>query len=359
MIDSDYLAATTFSMAKILVTGGCGYIGSHTLVDLIENGYEVISIDDLSRSSAYSLTGIEKITGKQVKNYKVDLKNFDETLAVFQENDAIEGIIHFAAYKAVGESVEEPLLYYENNLFSLINLLKCATEFNVPHFVFSSSCTVYGSPAQIPVTENTPIQTAESPYGATKQMGETIVKDVFNNANSSAILLRYFNPVGAHPSALIGETPLGKPQNLVPAITQTAIGKLPSMKVFGKDYPTRDGSCIRDYIHVCDIAHAHTLALQYLQAKKNTQPCEVFNLGTGNGITVLEAIRMFEAVSGQPLSYTIGDRRPGDVMAIYANNEKAVQQLGWTIRYDLEEMMRTAWNWELAIKETEEKVKNN
>lgn len=346
-------------MAKILVTGGCGYIGSHTLVDLIENGYEVISIDDLSRSSAYSLSGIEKITGKQVKNYKVDLKNFDETLAVFQENDAIEGIIHFAAYKAVGESVEEPLLYYENNLFSLINLLKCAAEFNVPHFVFSSSCTVYGSPAQIPVTEETPIQTAESPYGATKQMGETIVKDLYNNAKGSAILLRYFNPVGAHPSALIGETPLGKPQNLVPAITQTAIGKLPSMKVFGNDYPTRDGSCIRDYIHVCDIAHAHTLALQYLQANKNTQPCEVFNLGTGNGITVLEAIRMFEAVSGKSLAYSIGARRPGDVMAIYANNEKAVQQLGWNIRYDLQEMMRTAWNWELAIKATEEKVKNN
>ncbi|MBU3744432.1 MAG: UDP-glucose 4-epimerase GalE [Sediminibacterium sp.] len=346
-------------MAKILVTGGCGYIGSHTLVDLIENGYEVISIDDLSRSSAYSLTGIEKITGKQVKNYKVDLKNFDETLAVFQENDAIEGIIHFAAYKAVGESVEEPLLYYENNMFSLINLLKCAAEFNVPHFVFSSSCTVYGSPAQIPVTENTPIQTAESPYGATKQMGETIVKDVYNNPNGSAILLRYFNPVGAHPSALIGETPLGKPQNLVPAITQTAIGKLPTMKVFGNDYPTRDGSCIRDYIHVCDIAHAHTLALQYLQANKNSEPCEVFNLGTGNGITVLEAIRMFESVSGRSLAYTIGERRPGDVMAIYANNEKAIQQLGWTIRYDLQEMMRTAWNWELAIKETEEKVKNN
>lgn len=346
-------------MAKILVTGGCGYIGSHTLVDLIENGYEVISIDDLSRSSAYSLSGIEKITGKQVKNYKVDLKNFDETLAVFQENDAIEGIIHFAAYKAVGESVEEPLLYYENNLFSLINLLKCAAEFNVPHFVFSSSCTVYGSPAQIPVTEETPIQTAESPYGATKQMGETIVKDLYNNAKGSAILLRYFNPVGAHPSALIGESPIGKPQNLVPAITQTAIGKLPTMKVFGNDYPTRDGSCIRDYIHVCDIAHAHTLALQYLQANKNTQPCEVFNLGTGNGITVLEAIRMFEAVSGKSLAYAIGARRPGDVMAIYANNEKAVQQLGWNIRYDLQEMMRTAWNWELAIKATEEKVKNN
>jgi len=346
-------------MATILVTGGCGYIGSHTLVDLLENGFNVISIDDLSRSSEYALAGIEKITGKKVKNYKVDLKNFDETLAVFQENDSIAGIIHFAAYKAVGESVTESLLYYENNLFSLINLLKCAAEFDVPHFVFSSSCTVYGSPASIPVTESTPMQTAESPYGATKQMGETIVRDMFSNNGGAAVLLRYFNPVGAHPSALIGETPLGKPQNLVPAITQTAIGKLPTMKVFGNDYPTRDGSCIRDYIHVCDIAHAHTLALQYLQANKQTDNCEVFNLGTGNGITVLEAIRMFEEVSGRPLAYSMGARRPGDVMAIYANNEKAVQQLGWSIRYDLQEMMRTAWNWELAIKETEEKVKNN
>jgi len=346
-------------MATILVTGGCGYIGSHTLVDLLENGFDVISIDDLSRSSEYALAGIEKITGKKVKNYKVDLKNFDETLAVFQENDSIAGIIHFAAYKAVGESVEESLLYYENNLFSLINLLKCAAEFDVPHFVFSSSCTVYGSPASIPVTESTPMQPAESPYGATKQMGETIVRDMFSNNGGAAILLRYFNPVGAHPSALIGETPLGKPQNLVPAITQTAIGKLPSMKVFGNDYPTRDGSCIRDYIHVCDIAHAHTLALQYLQANKHTENCEIFNLGTGNGITVLEAIRMFEEVSGRPLAYSMSARRPGDVMAIYANNEKAVQQLGWSIRYDLKEMMRTAWNWELAIKQTEEKAKNN
>jgi UDP-glucose 4-epimerase len=346
-------------MATILVTGGCGYIGSHTLVDLLDNGFDVISIDDLSRSSEYALAGIEKITGKKVKNYKVDLKNFDETLAVFQENDSIAGIIHFAAYKAVGESVEEPLLYYENNLFSLINLLKCAAEFDVPHFVFSSSCTVYGSPASIPVTESTPMQPAESPYGATKQMGETIVRDMFSNNGGAAILLRYFNPVGAHPSALIGETPLGKPQNLVPAITQTAIGKLPTMKVFGNDYPTRDGSCIRDYIHVCDIAHAHTLALQYLQANKYTENCEVFNLGTGNGITVLEAIRTFEEVTGRSLAYSMGARRPGDVMAIYANNEKAVQQLGWSIQYDLQEMMRTAWNWELAIKETEEKVKNN
>jgi UDP-glucose 4-epimerase len=219
-------------MRKILVTGGCGFIGSHTIVDLLENGYDVISIDDNSRSSAFSINGIEKITGKKVKNYKVDLKNFDETQAVFQENTDIAGVIHFAAYKAVGESVAAPLLYFENNLFSLINLLKCVEEFSIPHFVFSSSCTVYGNPDSIPVTEAFPIKKAESPYGATKQMGEEMLTDFTKNGACDAILLRYFNPVGAHPSAIIGELPIGKPQNLVPAITQTAIGKLPKMKVF-------------------------------------------------------------------------------------------------------------------------------
>src|SRR4051794_31812696 len=252
-------------MKKILVTGGCGYIGSHTIVDLFENGFDVISIDDNSRSTTFLLDGIEKITHKKVKNYKVDLKNFDETLAVFQENEDINGVIHFAAYKAVGESVEKPLDYFENNLFSLINLLKCVKEFNIRNFVFSSSCTVYGNPDKIPVTEDSPIKKAESPYGATKQMGEQIVLDFSRVSNTKAILLRYFNPVGAHPSIKIGELPLGKPQNFVPAITQTAIGKLPQMQVWGDDYPTRDGSCIRDYIHVSDIAHAHTLALEYLE----------------------------------------------------------------------------------------------
>src|SRR5919107_149594 len=251
-------------MAKILVTGGCGYIGSHTLVDLIENGYEVISVDDNSRSSASVLKGIERITGKTVKNYKVDLCNFDDTFAIFQENDDIAGIIHFAAYKAVGESVEQPLLYFENNLVSLINLLKCVQEFHIPYFVFSSSCTVYGNPDQIPVTEQTPPKPAESPYGYTKQMGEQIINEFSKASSAQCVLLRYFNPVGAHPSILIGELPVGKPANLVPAITQTAIGKLPQMMVYGDDYDTRDGSCIRDYIHVCDIAHAHTLAIRFL-----------------------------------------------------------------------------------------------
>ncbi len=347
-------------MAKILVTGGCGYIGSHTIVDLLENGFSVISIDDNSRSTPYAVTGIEKITGKKIKNYKVDLKNFDETRAVFQENEDITGIIHFAAYKAVGESVAEPLRYYENNLFGLVNLLKCVEEFDIPYFVFSSSCTVYGNPDTIPVTELSPTKKAESPYGATKQMGEEIVGDYTKkDGMRAAILLRYFNPVGAHPSGLIGELPVGKPQNLVPAITQTAIGKLSKMMVHGSDYPTRDGSCIRDYIHVCDIAHAHTLALQYLIDNKNKTACDIFNLGTGNGISVLEAIHTFEAVSGVKLNYEIGPRRPGDVIAIYANNDAAVTQLGWQIKYGIKEMMKTAWDWELKIKAAEEQVKSN
>ncbi|MDE1191173.1 MAG: UDP-glucose 4-epimerase GalE [Arachidicoccus sp.] len=336
-------------MSKILVTGGCGYIGAHTVVDLVENGFEVVSVDDLSRSTTVLIEGVQRITGKPFKNYKVDLKNFDDTRAVFQENADIAGVIHFAAYKAVGESVEQPLEYYENNLESLINVLKCVREFNIPNFVFSSSCTVYGSPDVMPVTEDSPIKEAESPYGATKQMGEKIVKDFSDVVNTNAILLRYFNPVGAHPSIQIGEIPLGKPQNLVPAITQTAIGKLPKMTVYGNDYDTRDGSCIRDFIHVSDIAHAHTLALQYLLANKNQSKCEVFNLGTGNGVTVLEAIKAFEAVSGEKLNYVIGARRPGDIVAIYANNKHAVETLHWNIKYDLNEMMRTAWEWEQKI----------
>ncbi len=345
-------------MSKILVTGGCGYIGSHTIADLINNGFEVISIDDNSRSTIYLLDGLEKITGKKIKNYKVDLKDYNDTRAVFQENEDISGIIHFAAYKAVGESVEEPLMYYENNLFSLINLLKCVEEFNVPHFVFSSSCTVYGNPDSIPVTEQSPIKKAESPYGSTKQIGEDIIMNVVKAASTKAILLRYFNPVGAHPSIHIGELPLGKPANLVPAITQTAIGKIPQLMVFGNDYDTRDGSCIRDFIHVSDIAHAHTLALQYLEKNKNTTNCDIFNLGTGNGVTVIEAIKAFEEVSGQKLNYVFGSRRPGDVVAIYANNNNAITSLGWEIKYDLKEMMRTAWAWEQKVKQDEEILKN-
>lgn len=334
-------------MKKILVTGGCGYIGSHTIVDLVQNGFEVISVDDNSRSSINILDGVEEIIGKKVKNYTVDLCNFDDTQAIFEENHDITGIIHFAAFKAVGESVEKPLMYFDNNLNSLINILRCAEEFHVPHFVFSSSCTVYGNPDSIPVTEETPFKPAESPYGSTKQMGEGIVKQTINSyPEMKAILLRYFNPVGAHPSGLIGEIPLGKPANLVPAITQTAIGKLPKMLVWGNDYDTRDGSCVRDYIHVCDIAHAHTLALNYLIEGRNEGNCDVFNLGTGNGNTVLEAIKVFEEVSGKKLNYGLAGRRAGDVVAIYANNEKAKSKLGWDPKYTLADMMRTAWAWE-------------
>lgn len=336
-------------MKKILVTGGCGYIGSHTIVDLIQNGYEVISADNYSRSSASSLDGVERATGVRVKNYAIDLCNFDDTHAVFQENPDLVGIIHFAAYKSVGESVEKPLLYFENNLDSLLNILKCAGEFNVKHFVFSSSCTVYGNTKEIPVTENAPWAPAESAYGYTKQMGENIVDQSYKSLNLKVTLLRYFNPVGAHPTNEIGEVPIGRPANLVPAITQTAIGKLPQMKVHGTDYPTRDGSCLRDFIHVSDIAHAHTLAINYLINLKEETACEVFNLGTGTGYTVLEVINAFEEVTGQKLNYVLGPRRAGDVIAIYANNEKAQQLLGWHPKYNLDDMMTTAWNWELKM----------
>lgn len=340
-------------MVKILVTGGCGYIGSHTIVDLIENGYDVISVDNNSRSHPSMLERVERITGQQIKNYKVDLCNFDDTFAIFQENPDIRGVIHFAAFKSVNESVEQPLVYFENNLYSLINLLKCVQEFQVPWFVFSSSCTIYGTPDSSPVTESTTPKPAESPYGYTKQMGEQIVIEFAKNALTKTILLRYFNPVGAHPSAIIGEMPIGKPQNLFPAITQTAIGKLPSMMVYGNDYPTRDGSCIRDFVHVSDIAHAHTLALDYIASGKNTSKCEVFNLGTGNGVTVLEAIRAFEKAAGEKLNYKIGARRPGDIMSIYANNDLAKNLLGWEPKYSLEDMVSTAWKWEQRLKADE------
>lgn len=339
-----------FFMSKILVTGGCGFIGSHTIVDLVENGFDVISIDNNSRSSEVIMKGVEQITHKKIKNYKVDLCNFDDTFAVFQENTDITGIIHFAAFKAVGESVEKPLLYFENNLVSLINLLKCVQEFKVPHFVFSSSCTVYGEPDQVPVTEETAPKPAQSPYGYTKQMGEQMLNEFCKSSDLQCILLRYFNPAGAHPSTAIGEMPLGKPQNLIPAITQTAIGRIPKMFVHGTDYPTRDGSNVRDYIHICDLASAHTLALQYLEQGKNKKACEVFNLGSGEGVTVLEAILAFEKVSGQKLNYVTGPRRPGDVVAVYANNQLAKDVLGWTPKYSIEDIMDSAWKWEVRLK---------
>jgi UDP-glucose 4-epimerase len=330
---------------KVLVTGGCGYIGSHTIIDLLENGFEVVSIDNLVRSKSLTIDRIEKITGTKIKNYVVDLCDFEATKAVFVAEPNIEGIIHFAALKSVPESVEKPLLYYKNNIESLVNLLQLANEFSIKSFVFSSSCSVYGNATDLPVTEQTPLTEAESPYAHTKQIGEAIIKAQAKKSNMKFILLRYFNPVGAHESGQIGEDTTDVITAVVPRITGTAIGKFPLFTVLGTDYPTRDGSCIRDYIHVMDIANAHTKALEYAAQEKNSE-VEIFNLGTGNGVTVLEAIQSFERVGGQKLNYKLGDRRAGDVVAIYADNQKAVTQLGWQIRRDLDTMMRTAWVWE-------------
>ena len=333
-------------MPKILVTGGSGYIGSHTIVDLLEQGYEVVSIDNHSRSDARMLLGIESITGKQITHHAIDLCSLTDTKKVFADHPDLQGVIHFAAYKAVGESVEQPLLYFENNIQSLVNLLRCMQDFRIPYFVFSSSCTVYGDPESIPVTEETPLRQAASPYGLTKQIGEQLVQEFIKRTPCSALLLRYFNPAGAHPSGKIGELPIGKPQNLVPAITQSASKLIGPLTVYGTDYPTRDGSCLRDFIHVCDLARAHTQSLQFLQGASKLHHCEAINLGSGNGITVLEAIQAFEQAAEQKLDWIAGPRRPGDVMAIYANNEKAQAKLGWTARYSIQDIMSTAWNWE-------------
>ncbi len=335
-------------MQKVLVTGGCGYIGSHTIVDLIKNGFEVISVDNHLNSDRKPLSGIRKITGKTVKNYKVDLSDRTRTRKIFKENPDIVGIIHFAALKSVGDSVNQPLFYFRNNMLSTLNLLECAHEFGVKNFIFSSSCSVYGNSKELPVTETTELQEAESPYARTKQMGEHMIHDVAKEAKkTNFILLRYFNPCGAHESATLGESPTTKAQNLVPVITETAIGKRKSMTVFGDDYDTRDGSCIRDYIHVMDLADAHTKSLQYLLKKKNKQQVETYNLGIGDGVTVLEAINAFEKTSGKKLNYKIGPRRAGDVVAIYANFDAANKNLGWSPKRDINDIMKTAWEWEM------------
>ncbi len=335
-------------MATILVTGGCGFIGSHTLVDLIQNGYNVISIDNNSRSSGNLLAGVQKITGVEVKNYKTDLCDYNAVKKIFESNK-IDGIIHFAAYKAVDESVKDPLLYYRNNFESLVNLLDCTREFEIPYFVFSSSCSVYGDIDKMPVTEETVLSEPKSPYGRTKKVGEEIISDFAKTVSTRFILLRYFNPVGAHPSSVIGEVPFGSPSNLIPAITWFASGRLPMLKVFGSEYNTRDGSCVRDFIHVCDIASAHTLAIKNLEQRgSGANSVEIYNLGTGNGVTVLEAIQAFEKVSGKKLDYQLAPAREGDVIAIYANNDKAKKDLKWEPRFGLEDMMRTAWDWELV-----------
>jgi UDP-glucose 4-epimerase len=332
---------------KVLVTGGCGFIGSHTLVSLINNGYDVISIDDNSRSTTATLDGVEAITGVKVKNYKVDLCDFEKTKAVFAEHSDISGVIHFAAYKSVGESVSVPLMYHRNNLNGLINVLECVKEFGVKTFVFSSSCSVYGNIEYLPVTEDTPFKEAECPYARTKQIGEFIIRDFAKaNPNTNSMVLRYFNPAGAHPSGKLGEISWGNPIYLVPVITDTALGKRDKMIVFGNDYDTRDGSCVRDFIHVMDLSDAHTNALEFANNDKGETNCEVFNLGIGEGVTVLEAILAFEKVSGMKLNYEIGARRDGDVVAIYAEPTKAFEVLGFTPKYNIEDIMSSAWEWD-------------
>ncbi len=335
---------------KILVTGGTGYLGSHTIVDLVESGMEVVCVDNFSRSHPSAVQGISEITGQPLDHVEADLTDKEAVMDLFAEHNDIDGIIHFAAYKAVGESVEKPLLYYQNNLVSLLNILEAMQKYEVHNLIFSSSCSVYGDADTLPVSETTPLKKAQSPYGSTKQMCEQIIVDEAHaSTDSNFVILRYFNPVGAHPSALIGEYPIDKPNNLVPVITRTAIGKSEKMYVWGDDYDTRDGSCIRDYIHVMDIAHAHTLAIQHLLHNKNKENLEIYNLGTGRGVSVLEAIEAFEKVTDQKLNYEIGPRRQGDVVAVYADNHKAAQNLEWKTQYDLDEMMKTAWEWEKQL----------
>jgi len=339
------------SQNTIFITGGAGYIGSHTIIELLETtDFNIVSIDNFSNSTPQTFDRIKKITGKKVKNYEIDLCDKNATEKIFKNEKNIIGIIHFAAFKSVPESVSKPHKYYNNNINSLLNILECCLTFNIPNFIFSSSCSVYGNIDQLPVKETSPLGKAESPYAYTKQVGEEIIKDYAQAHNQiNTIALRYFNPVGAHISGLIGESPLNKPNNLVPIITNTAIGKIKQMMVFGNDYPTRDGTCIRDYIHVTDIGIAHIKALQQLIGNKNKFNFSIFNLGTGNGVSVLEAIKAFEKISGQKLNYTIGPKRPGDVGAIYADNSFSEKSLQWKPLFDLDKMMQSAWQWELNL----------
>uniref|UniRef100_F4CD09 UDP-glucose 4-epimerase n=1 Tax=Sphingobacterium sp. (strain 21) TaxID=743722 RepID=F4CD09_SPHS2 len=338
-------------MSKILVTGGTGYIGSHTVVELQNAGYTPVIIDNLSNSNKGVLKQIASITGNSPEFHEFDLCNEQKVIEFVKNNPDITGLIHFAASKAVGESVEEPIKYYRNNFFSLLNLLNAFKDRDI-NFVFSSSCTVYGQPKELPVTESAPVQKAESPYGNTKQVAEEILSDTAKAfANYHIIALRYFNPVGAHASALIGELPLGVPQNLVPFITQTAIGKREKVTVFGNDYDTPDGSAIRDYIHVVDLAKAHVAAIKRLEEHKAKANYEIFNIGTGKGLSVLEIIRAFESSTGVKLNYQIGPRRAGDIEKVWGDVSKSLTELGWKAELDVEEMMRSAWAWEVYLKE--------
>ena len=337
---------------KILVTGGTGYIGSHTVVELQNSGYEVVIVDNLSNSNADVVDNIEKVSGIRPAFEMVDCLDFNAMNAVFDKHPGIKAIIHFAASKAVGESVQKPLLYYRNNLVSLINVLELMPMHNVQGIVFSSSCTVYGQPDILPVTESAPIKKAESPYGNTKQVNEEIIQDtVASGSPISAILLRYFNPIGAHPTALLGELPNGVPQNLVPFLTQTAMGIREQLSVFGDDYDTPDGSCIRDFINVVDLAKAHVIAIDRILESKQAEPVEVFNIGTGRGLSVLELIKGFEESTGVKLNYKIVGRRAGDIEKVWADPDKANNVLGWTAKETIEDTLRSAWAWQLKLRE--------
>lgn len=338
-------------MGKVLVTGGCGYIGSHTIVDLLDHGHEVVSIDNNSRSSAAILDNIEQITGTRVVNHVVDLCDYEATRAALQDEGGFDSVIHFAAFKSVPESVRNPILYYNNNVNSLISILRCVEQFEIPHFVFSSSCTVYGEPDSVPVTEDSPLKPPVSPYGATKQVGEILVSDFAQHQKVQTVLLRYFNPVGAHASGKLGQVPDEQPENLLPLVSQTAAGIRGELKVHGNVYATRDGTCIRDYVHVMDIAHAHTLSLASSQS--NQEGPAIFNLGSGNGVSVLEVITAFEEVTGEKLNWSFGPRRPGDAVEVYANRDKALKLLQWEPKHDLNEMMRSQWAWEKYLQGTQ------
>lgn len=337
-------------MKKILVTGGLGYIGSHTVVELYNSGYDVILIDDLSNSSKDVLKGIENITGTPPLFEQLDLKIRNDVASFFERHQNIDGVIHFAASKAVGESVEKPLLYYENNLNTLVYVLQQCEKHKINNFIFSSSCTVYGEPDSLPITEDSLVKTATSPYGNTKQISEEIISDQCKVSELRSISLRYFNPIGAHSTAQIGELPIGVPQNLIPFITQTAAGIHDELSIFGTDYPTPDGSCIRDYIHVVDLAMAHVAALGRLLNNGSKENFEIFNVGTGKGSSVLEVVNAFEKVTGRRLNYRITDRRPGDVIAVYADTQKANKVLKWKALKSMEEALASAWKWEQKIR---------
>lgn len=341
------------SKGKVLITGGTGYIGSHTIIEMINTtGYDVISADNYSNSSEDTCNRIESITGRKVKNYAVDLCDAEATGNIFKENPDLIGVIHFAAFKSVPESVADPLKYYHNNIESLVNILRCLDKYKVANFIFSSSCSVYGNIDTLPVEEHTPLSKAESPYAHTKQIGETMIQRFINiTPHVKAVSLRYFNPVGAHESGRIGESPINIPNNLFPIITRVGVGQMKELIIYGSDYDTRDGTCIRDYVHVTDIADAHIKALDFLIDKKNKEDHTILNLGSGNGVSVLEAVKSFEKITGVKLNYRLGPRRPGDVEAIYSDSSMAGKLLGWKPAYGLDEMVSTAWKWQQHLAE--------